>query len=337
MAPPPATVNQIYERFPASMAACAYSADAGVSMPVRQTTLARVARCKGIGLHTGRNITMTVRPAPVDNGIVFVRKDMKNADDRSIPAICGRVIDGRLSSKIGNQHGCEVGTIEHVMAALAMLGIDNAFIEVNGPEVPIMDGSAAPFVTLLRRAGKVELAAARRVLRIKKPVRVDVGDAYCELLPDTETVFEAEIDFESSAIGRQSHTMKLSPTGYDENVVNARTFCMQAQVDAMHEAGLALGGSMDNAIVVDETRVLNEEGLRSPQEFVEHKLLDAIGDLYLLGLHLVGRYRGYKSGHAMHHKLLAALYATPDAFEIVSLADEFAMSADAIAPVMAAE
>ena len=337
MAPPPATVNQIYERFPASVMARAYAADAGASNPVHQTTLARAARCKGIGLHTGRMINMTLRPAPADNGIVFVRKDMKNADDRTIPAICGRVVDGRLSSKIGNQHGCEVSTIEHVMAALAMLGIDNAFIEVNGPEVPIMDGSAAPFVTMLRRAGKVELAAPRRVLRIKKPVRVESGDAYCELLPDSETVFEAEIDFESRAIGRQSHIMKLSPANYDENVANARTFCMQAQVDAMHEAGLALGGSMDNAIVVDETRVLNEEGLRSPQEFVEHKLLDAIGDLYLLGLNLIGRYRGYKSGHALHHKLLAALYANPDAFEIVSLANDFDRNEDGLAGVMAAE
>jgi UDP-3-O-[3-hydroxymyristoyl] N-acetylglucosamine deacetylase len=337
MAPPPATVNQIYERFPASMVACAFAAESEASMPVRQTTLARAARCKGIGLHTGRNITMTLRPAAADNGIVFVRKDMKKAYDSAIPAICGRVVDGRLSSKIGNQHGCEVGTIEHVMAALALLGIDNAFIEVNGPEVPIMDGSAAPFVTMLRRAGKVELAAARRVLRIKKPVRVENGDAYCELLPDSETVFEAEIDFESRAIGRQSHVMKLSPTGYDENVANARTFCMQAQVDAMHKAGLALGGSMDNAVVVDETSVLNEEGLRSPQEFVEHKLLDAIGDLYLLGLNLVGRYRGYKSGHALHHKLLAALYANPDAFEIVSLADDFDAGDAALTSVMAAE
>ena len=133
MAPPPATVNQIYERFPASMVACAFAAESAASMPVRQTTLARAARCKGIGLHTGRNITMTLRPAAADNGIVFVRKDMKKAYDSAIPAICGRVVDGRLSSKIGNQHGCEVGTIEHVMAALALLGIDNAFIEVNGP------------------------------------------------------------------------------------------------------------------------------------------------------------------------------------------------------------
>ena len=184
-----------------------------------------------------------------------------------------------------------------------------------------MDGSAAPFVKLIERAGTRELNASRRIVRIKKPVRVENGDSYCELVPDNETVFEAEIDFESNAIGRQTYEMKLDANGFDADVVKARTFCMLHQVEAMHEAGLALGGSIENAVVVDGDEVMNEEGLRSEREFVQHKLLDAVGDLYLTGLHLMGRYRGYKSGHALHHKLLSALFDSKDAFELVSLAD----------------
>jgi UDP-3-O-[3-hydroxymyristoyl] N-acetylglucosamine deacetylase len=232
------------------------------------------------------------------------------------------VCDVTLSSKIGNKYGHVVGTVEHLMAALAGLRIDNAIIEINGPEVPIMDGSAQPFVELIEQAGICELAVSRRVLRIKKTVRVENNDSFCELLPDDESVFEAEIDFETSAIGRQSYEMKLDNGRFDDDVASARTFCMLTQVEAMHSAGLALGGSVKNAIVIDGDEVMNEEGLRSPSEFVQHKLLDAIGDLYLLGLHVVGRYRGYKSGHSLHNKLLNALFMEPEAFEIVNLAND---------------
>ena len=313
----PASIAEIHEQYTA-VSPAALGGEA--RMGVWQTTLTREAKLSGIGLHSGRKVSMRLRPAAADTGIVFIRTDVAE-DEAVIPALCASVCDVTLSSKIGNRFGHVVGTVEHLMAAFAGLRIDNAIVEIDAPEVPIMDGSAAPFVKLIERAGTRELNASRRVVRIKRPVRVENGDSYCELLPDNETVFEAEIDFESNAIGRQTYEMKLDDNGFDADVVKARTFCMLHQVEAMHEAGLALGGSIENAVVVDGDEVMNEEGLRSEREFVQHKLLDAVGDLYLTGLHLMGRYRGYKSGHALHHKLLSALFDSKDAFELVSLAD----------------
>ena len=313
----PASIAEIHEQY-AAVSPAALGVEA--RMGVWQTTLTREAKLSGIGLHSGKKVTMRLRPAAADTGIVFIRTDVAE-DEAVIPALCASVCDVTLSSKIGNRFGHVVGTVEHLMAAFAGLRVDNAIVEIDAPEVPIMDGSAAPFVKLIERAGMRELNASRRIVRIKKPVRVTHGDSYCELVPDNETVFEAEIDFESNAIGRQTYEMKLDANGFDADVVKARTFCMLHQVEAMHEAGLALGGSIENAVVVDGDEVMNEEGLRSEREFVQHKLLDAVGDLYLTGLHLMGRYRGYKSGHALHHKLLSALFDSKDAFELVSLAD----------------
>ena len=318
MSPPPASLAQIHERFVTASHADFASA---IKMGVWQTTVKASVSCAGIGLHSGSEVTLTLRPAPADTGIVFIRTDVEPAVEAYIPAVCGSVCDVTLSSKIGNKFGHVVGTVEHLLAALAGLRVDNAIIEIDGPEVPIMDGSAQPFIELIERAGVCELPVSRRVVRIKQAIRVENSDSYCELVPDTECVFEAEIDFESGAIGRQAYEMKMDDGRFDDKVASARTFCMLAQVEAMHSAGLALGGSMDNAIVIDGDKVMNEEGLRSPSEFVQHKLLDAVGDLYLLGLHVVGRYRGYKSGHALHNKLLNALFMQPEAFEIISLAD----------------
>ena len=318
MSPPPASLAQIHERFATASHADFASA---IKMGVWQTTVKASVSCAGIGLHSGSEVTLTLRPAPADTGIVFIRTDVEPAAEAYIPAVCGSVCDVTLSSKIGNKFGHVVGTVEHLLAALAGLRVDNAIIEIDGPEVPIMDGSAKPFIELIERAGVCELPVSRRVVRIKQAIRVENSDSYCELVPDTECVFEAEIDFESGAIGRQAYEMKMDDGRFDDKVASARTFCMLAQVEAMHSAGLALGGSMDNAIVIDGDKVMNEEGLRSPSEFVQHKLLDAVGDLYLLGLHVVGRYRGYKSGHALHNKLLNALFMQPEAFEIISLAD----------------
>jgi UDP-3-O-[3-hydroxymyristoyl] N-acetylglucosamine deacetylase len=318
MSPPPASLAQIHERFATASHADFASA---IKMGVWQTTVKASVSCAGIGLHSGSEVTLTLRPAPADTGIVFIRTDVEPAVEAYIPAVCGSVCDVTLSSKIGNKFGHVVGTVEHLLAALAGLRVDNAIIEIDGPEVPIMDGSAQPFIELIERAGVCELPVSRRVVRIKQAIRVENSDSYCELVPDTECVFEAEIDFESGAIGRQAYEMKMDDGRFDDKVASARTFCMLAQVEAMHSAGLALGGSMDNAIVIDGDKVMNEEGLRSPSEFVQHKLLDAVGDLYLLGLHVVGRYRGYKSGHALHNKLLNALFMQPEAFEIISLAD----------------
>ncbi len=342
MAPPPASLAQIHERFAVAETAISdvsisdvsisdvsisdvsgpsLVVDKTVAMGVWQTTLRSAISCAGIGLHSGEEVRMTLRPAAADTGIMFIRSDVENVTEASIPAVCGSVCDVTLSSRIGNEFGHSVGTVEHLLAALAGMRIDNAIIEVDSTEVPAMDGSARPFVALIEKTGIYELPVSRRVIRIKQAIRVENNDSYCELLPDEESVFETEIDFESDAIGRQTYEMKLDQDCFDVEVAGARTFCMLSQVEAMRSAGLALGGSMDNAIVVDGDEVLNEEGLRSPQEFAQHKMLDAIGDLYLLGLHVIGRYRGYKSGHALHNKLLNALFMQPEAFELVSLAD----------------
>ena len=294
---------------------------------VWQTTVAEVASLSGIGLHSGRQVNIRLLPAAADTGIVFLRTDIETEAEAIIPALCASVCEVTLSSKIGNRFGHVVGTVEHLMAAFAGLRIDHVIVAIDAAEVPIMDGSAMPFVELINRAGIRELSVSRRVVRVTKPVRVENGDAYCELLPDSERVFEAEIDFESGAIGRQSYSLTLDKDGFDVDVVNARTFCMAQQVEDMHKAGLALGGSMDNAIVVDGDKVLNEEGLRSAEEFVQHKLLDAIGDIYLMGMPLIGRYRGYKSGHALHNSLLNALFAGEDCFELVDLASDEAVLA----------
>ena len=318
MAPPPATIAQIHERFPAVESV---GMPVGQQLGVRQTTLSQKVMCRGIGLHSGSDVTMRLLPAAADIGIVFIRSDIANRDEASIPALFGSVCDVTLSTKIGNSHGHVVGTVEHLLAALAGLRVDNVIVEVDGPEVPIMDGSAQPFIELVHQAGITTLDEGRRALRVKQAVRVSNSDSYCELLPEDGCVFEAEIDFQSCAIGRQAYQIDLVAEDFDTDVAGARTFCMLHQVEAMYSAGLGLGGSVDNAIVVDGDVVMNEEGLRSPKEFVQHKLLDAIGDLYLLGLPLIGRYRGFKSGHALHNKLLHALFLEPDAFELVSLAD----------------
>lgn len=324
MAPPPASIAQMTEQFTAApLSALPQAARLGVW----QTTVANEAALSGIGLHSGRQVNIRVLPAAANTGIVFLRTDIENQSEAVIPALCASVCEVTLSSKIGNRFGHVVGTVEHLMAAFAGLRIDNAIVEIDAAEVPIMDGSAKPFVELIKRAEIRELGVSRRVVRVTKPVRVENGDAYCELLPDNERVFEAEIDFDCGAIGRQSYALTLDKGDFDTDVVNARTFCMAQQVEAMHKAGLALGGSMHNAIVVDGDEVLNEEGLRSADEFVQHKLLDAIGDLYLMGMPLIGRYRGYKSGHALHNQLLNALFADENCFELVDLASDDAVLA----------
>ncbi len=316
----PASIAEMNTQFTAASPAVL----SGVTpMGVWQTTLTQEVGLSGVGLHSGKAVDIRLRPAAADTGIVFIRTDIENQQEAIIPALCASVCEVTLSSKIGNQFGHVVGTVEHLMAALAGLRVDNAIIEIDGPEVPIMDGSAKPFVQAIDKAGLRELGVSRRVVRIKKPIRVERGDSYCELLPDNESVFEAEIDFKSNAIGRQSYELKLDDGSFDADVANARTFCMLQDVDAMHAEGLALGGSIDNAIIIDnDDEIMNEDGLRSEREFVQHKLLDAIGDLYLTGLHVIGRYRGYKSGHALHNALLNALFAEEGVFELVDLSTE---------------
>ncbi len=314
MTPPPATISQIQERFQAHPLPAAIARIHGIN----QTTLAESLSFSGIGLHSGAEVNVTLKPAAADVGVLFIRTDAPTVEEGLIPALFSRVCDVTLSSCISNNSGYSVGTVEHLMAALYGLGIDNAIIEIDGPEVPIMDGSSRFFVERMNAVGKSELDVARRYLRVTKPVRIEMGDAYCELLPDDRSRFEAVIDFESDFIGRQELALDLDPKSFASQLSEARTFCMHSQVEAMHRVGLALGGSMDNAIVVGDEGVMNEEGLRQQDEFVRHKILDAVGDLFLAGLPIIGCYRGFKSGHALHNKLLHALFTDSDNFELVS-------------------
>ncbi|WP_448191188.1 UDP-3-O-acyl-N-acetylglucosamine deacetylase [Azospirillum sp. sgz301742] len=280
-----------------------------------QHTLKSVIRCTGIGLHSGASATLTISPAAPEAGITFIRTDKRGFAAR-IPATYDNVVDTRLCTVLGNAEGTTVGTVEHVLAALAGCGIDNAILSIDGPEVPIMDGSAAPFVAAIERAGRVEQNAVRHVIRILKPVTIGSGRTTATLMPSQSAVFSFEIDFDSAVIGQQTGHFELSAGHFGQEIGAARTFCFLHDVEAMQRAGLARGGSLDNAVVVDkeQDRVLNADGLRSPDEFVRHKILDAVGDLYLAGGPILGRYHGSRAGHAMNNQLLRALFADRSAW-----------------------
>jgi len=278
-----------------------------------QRTLKSRIPCVGIGVHTGRRIRLSLVPAPAGHGIVFRRSDL----GRDIPATYDHVVATELCTTIG-EGSARVGTIEHLMAALAGAGIDNVLIEVDGPEVPIMDGSAAPFSFLLDCAGIVSLDTPRKVIEILRPVRVTDGKAFAELLPfDSQSSrtaiptldLEVSIDFEDAAIGRQTRALRLTPENFRDAVAPARTFALASDISHLRELGLAQGGSLDNAIVVDGPKVLNPGGLRMKDEFAAHKLVDAVGDLALAGAALHGRFIAHRPGHSLNHKLLKALFA----------------------------
>jgi len=282
------------------------------SLWTQQTLKSRIP-CVGIGVHSGRRVSLTLLPAPAGHGIVFRRTDL----NRDIPATYNRVVDTKLCTTIG-EGSARVGTIEHLMAALGGAGVDNVMIEVDGPEVPIMDGSAAPFSFLLECAGVVSLNTPRKVVEILRPVRVTEGKAFAELRPcDNQGVrsavptldLEVSIDFAEAAIGRQTRTLRLTPENFREAVAPARTFALASDIDQLRELGLAKGGSLDNAVVVDGSKILNPGGLRMKDEFVAHKLLDAVGDLMLAGAALHGRFIANRPGHALNNKLLRALFA----------------------------
>jgi UDP-3-O-[3-hydroxymyristoyl] N-acetylglucosamine deacetylase len=278
-----------------------------------QRTIKSRIPCVGNGLHTGQRVRLTLLPAHAGHGVVFRRTDL----GRDIPATHDRVVDTKLCTTIG-EGSARVGTIEHLMAALAGAGVDNILIELDGPEVPIMDGSAAPFSFLLECAGVVSLNTPRKVIEVLRPVRVTDGRASAELRPfDTKAPrtaiptldLEVSIDFEDAAIGRQTRSLRLTPENFREAVAPARTFALASDIDHLREIGLAKGGSLDNAIVVDGSKVLNPGGLRMKDEFAAHKLLDAVGDLALAGAALHGRYIANRPGHSLNHKLLKALFA----------------------------
>ena len=289
-----------------------------------EKTLQNPIPCVGIGLHSGQKIHMTMKPAPVGTGIVFVRTDVTDKDNK-IPAKYDYVVDTRMCSCLGNKDGIIVGTIEHLMGALNGLGITNAFIEVDGPEVPLMDGSAADFVTLIECAGVMNQDEPLKAIKILKEVAFDDGKgANVALLPaDNGLEIDFMIDFPASqVIGRQEYSIDLTEDNFKDSIAYARTFGFAKDIDMLRSMGLAKGGSLENAVVVDGNKVLNPEGTRSENEFVVHKTLDAVGDLYQVGMPIIGRFEGTKSGHMHTNTLLRRLMADESAYEIVTL-DEY--------------
>jgi UDP-3-O-[3-hydroxymyristoyl] N-acetylglucosamine deacetylase len=290
---------------------------------LKQRTLKSAIKATGVGLHTGKKVAMTLRPAQPDQGIVFRRLDLPQPVD--IRAAARAVTDTRLCSALEGG-GAKVATVEHLMSALAGLGIDNLYVDLAGPEVPIMDGSAGPFVYLLQSAGITEQRAPKRFLRIRHPVEVRDGDKWARFDPYVGFRVSFSIVFDHPVFERasQSLTIDFAETSYTKEVARARTFGFVQDVEAMRDAGLALGGSLDNAVVLDEYRVLNTDGLRYADEFVKHKVLDAIGDLYLIGHPVVGAFSAHKSGHALNNQLLRATLDQADAWELTSFerADE---------------
>ena len=284
---------------------------------VKQRTLKSLVRAKGVGLHTGQQVNITLRPAQPDTGIVFRRVDLPSPVD--IPARADLVGETRLSSCLVHQ-GAKVYTVEHLMSALAGLGVDNAYVDLDGPEVPIMDGSAAPFVLLLQQAGLEEQLAPKRFLRVKRMVEVQDGDKWARLEPYEGLRLQFSIDFKHPVIDRtrQSVGVDFANTSYLKEIARARTFGFMHEVERLREDGLALGGGLDNALVLDEFRLLNADGLRFADEFIRHKLLDAIGDLYLLGRPLLGAFTAHKSGHALNNRLLRVLVSDTAAWEMAT-------------------
>ena len=306
----------------------------------KQFTLSHKVSCSGVGLHSGSQVNMVVHPAAAGTGIVFKRLDV--AGEKSlIPARYDAVCDTRLGTTIVNHYGVTVSTIEHLMAAMWGVGIDNALVELDGPEVPIMDGSSEPFVFMLECAGLVELGAARQMLRVLKAVEVREGDSVARLAPNTEgdegCVISIEIEYNSDFIRRQSSEYDFRDVTFKQSLSRARTFGFEHEVTALRQMGLALGGSLENAVVVGKDRILNEEGLRYNDEFIRHKALDCIGDMFLAGLRIDGHLSTVRPGHAINNKLLHALMADKTAYEIVTLGSDgvFPVSIRAAAPLAA--
>jgi UDP-3-O-[3-hydroxymyristoyl] N-acetylglucosamine deacetylase len=284
---------------------------------IRQRTLKNIIRATGVGLHTGEKVFLTLKPAPVNTGIVFRRVDLKVPVE--IAARAENVGDTRLSTTLVKK-GVRISTVEHILSALAGLGIDNIYIEVSASEVPIMDGSAGPYVFLIQSAGIEEQKAPKTYLRIKQPVQVELADKWARFEPFNGFKVAIKIDFNHPVVKRTPNQVEIdfSKTSFIKEVSRARTFGFVQDIEKLRENKLALGGTLDNAVVMDDYRILNEDGLRYEDEFVKHKVLDAIGDIYLLGHSLIGAFKGYKAGHEINNMLLRALIAKRTAYEIVS-------------------
>lgn len=288
---------------------------------MKQRTLKQVLSATGIGLHSGKRVTMTLRPAPPDTGIVFRRVDLPEPVDFPVNALA--IGDTRMASTL-EKEGAKVSTIEHLMSALCGLGVDNAYIDLTAVEVPIMDGSAISFVFLIQQAGLVEQSALKKFIRVKKAIEVREGEGanlkYASLRPYDGFRLRFEIDFGHPAIDKTGQMVEIdfSRTSFIRDIARARTFGFTQDVETLRNLGLALGGNLDNAIVMDEYRILNSDGLRYDDEFVKHKVLDAIGDLYVIGHPIIGEYQAYRSGHGLNNKLIRALTQDASAFEVVT-------------------
>ncbi len=289
---------------------------------IKQRTLKRIVQATGVGLHTGKKVTLTLRPAPANTGVIYRRTDLNPPVD--FPADAKSVRDTMLCTCLVNEHDVRISTVEHLNAALAGLGIDNIIIEVDAPEIPIMDGSAAPFVYLLMDAGIELLNSAKKFLRIKETVRVEDGDKWAEMRPYNGFHLDWTIDFNHPAIEGDTKRFQLefSAESFVRQISRARTFGFVRDIEYLQSRGLCLGGSFDCAIVVDDYRVLNEDGLRFEDEFVRHKMLDGIGDLFMCGHNIIGAVSSFKSGHALNNKLLLAVLAKQEAWEYVTFQDE---------------
>lgn len=291
---------------------------------IKQRTLKTSINCSGVGLHSGTKVSMTLNPAPVDGGITFKRTDIAGLG-AVIPAKWDHVVDTRMCTTLGNDDGVTIGTVEHLMAALAGCGIDNVLIDVNGEEVPIMDGSSQPFVFLFKCAGVVEQDAPKKIIRVLKTVSVNDGEA--RLCPGSHLSLDFEIDFDNDLVSRQSLSIGVVNGSFAKELARARTFGFLRDVEALRVAGLAKGGSLENAIVVNGDKIMNEGGLRYDDEFVRHKMLDALGDLYLAGAAIIGGFQGTCSGHTTTNMLLKSLFADPEAWKLDVLQGPEALSA----------
>ena len=285
---------------------------------MHQVTLRTPVAINGVGVHSGESVSVTLHPAEPGHGIVFLRTNLPSGIDRLVEARHINVSATELCTVVGaRESGC-VATIEHLMAALAGMGVDNVLVEIDGPEMPILDGSAAPFVEAIEAAGTIAQAATRRILRVRRPVRVEKGAAFVELLPAEKGLrLDVEIDFPDAAIGRQRRVCELTPASFRREIAAARTFGFMRDVEALWKAGFALGASLENTVAVGEAGVINPEGLRFADEFARHKLLDAVGDLALAGHPLAAHYRAHRGGHRLNFAVLEALFADRANYEIV--------------------
>ena len=282
-----------------------------------QKTLKSSVTCSGVGVHSGMPANLTIKPADKNTGYVFIRTDVTDKNN-VIAGLWDHVAETRLCTVLSNNDGVTISTVEHVLSALAGLGIDNAILEIDGPEMPIMDGSAQAFVEMIDRAGLQDQDAQRRYILVKKPVSFEEDGKTVTLMPSLNPSWNMDIDFDSAAIGQQNHSFDNSEKSYRRDIADCRTFGFLHEVEMLKKMGLARGGSLDNAIVIDGDDVINPGGLRHEDEFVRHKILDAIGDLILAGAPILANYHGDKAGHAMNNKVLHALFANKDAFEFIS-------------------